>query len=96
MSKVVGQLSLFAAEEVESSTPTHSNCNSGAGLDGVTALRRSGRTVGGEGASAGLAHDLEEAPVTATENFICPSCRLAGELSNVVGKCPSCRSAVPQ
>jgi hypothetical protein len=59
----------------------------------VTAQRVSSRTFGGERARNGLAPDLEEAPVTATEKFTCPSCGQTGQPSPLPNVCRSCESA---
>src|SRR5690349_14702714 len=92
-SNVVGQLSLFLVEEVEDSTPAVNDRSCGRCPGGAIAQRSSGRTVAGEGASAGLAPHLKEAPVTAIGTFTCPSCALAGEPSPALDVCWSCQSA---
>ena len=65
---MVGQLPLFAVEEVYVSAATSDDCTTddcttGEGGDESTAERKSGWTVGEEGASAGLAPDLKEVPL---------------------------------
>ena len=92
-SRVVGQLPLFAVEEVYASAATSDDCITGEGVDEATAERKSGRPVGEEGASAGLAPGLEGVLVTVSEKCICPSCGLAGKPSPALDVCASCKSA---
>jgi hypothetical protein len=61
-------MSLFAVEDVEHLTESGNRWDPEGPGCGVTAQRVSGRTVEGERASNGVAPDLEEAPVTATES----------------------------
>jgi hypothetical protein len=96
---VVGQLPLFAVEEVYVSAATSDDCTTddcttGEGGDESTAERKSGWTVGEEGASAGLAPDLKEVPVTVSEKLICPFCGLPGQPHPALDVCASCQSVV--
>jgi hypothetical protein len=90
---VVGQLSLFAVEDVRISASSNNDCTTGDDVDEATAERHCDRTVSGEWTSGGLAPDPEENPGTAIEKFGCPSCGLTCAPSRALDVCASCESA---